>query len=172
MSLYEDWMKKAFSQEGRSIEAVWEEYLPRNRKSMIYPRRKVTKLEGTIAAVCVDNGQIVEFGQPLVRILPEKEETDESGRNQKILPHRDHMLLIDEAELREGKAYGKKTIRGDEFSCRGISPVILLSPVSFSAKFWGRARVFCFPVRQRALPPSLRDWIRCALKPRTSGGCI
>ena len=27
MSLYEDWMKKAFSQEGRSIEAVWEEYL-------------------------------------------------------------------------------------------------------------------------------------------------
>ena len=33
----------------------------------------------------------------------------------KILPHRDHMLLIDEAELREGKAYGKKTIRGDEF---------------------------------------------------------
>ena len=26
MSLYEDWMKKAFSQEGRSIEAVWEEY--------------------------------------------------------------------------------------------------------------------------------------------------
>ena len=32
------------------------------------------ELEGTIAAVCVDNGQIVEFGQPLVRILPEKEE--------------------------------------------------------------------------------------------------
>lgn len=83
----------------------------------------------------------------------------------KILPHRDHMLLIDEAELREGKAYGKKTIRGDEFFlARGISPVILLSPVSFSAKFWGRARVSCFPVRQRVLPPSLRDWIRCALK--------
>ena len=29
---------------------------------------------GTILAICVDNGQIVEFGQPLVRILPEKEE--------------------------------------------------------------------------------------------------
>lgn len=28
------------------------------------------ELEGTIEAVCVDNGQIVEFGQPLVRILP------------------------------------------------------------------------------------------------------
>ena len=37
----------------------------------------------------------------------------------KILPHRDHMLLIDEAELREGKAYGKKTIRGDEFFLQG-----------------------------------------------------
>ena len=32
------------------------------------------ELDGTIAVVCVDNGQIVEFGQPLVRILPEKEE--------------------------------------------------------------------------------------------------
>lgn len=32
------------------------------------------ELSGTIAAVCVDNGQIVEYGQPLVRILPEKEE--------------------------------------------------------------------------------------------------
>ena len=36
-----------------------------------------------------------------------------------ILPHRDHMLLIDEAELREGKAYGKKIIRGDEFFFAG-----------------------------------------------------
>ena len=75
MSLYEDWMKKAFSQEGRSIEAVWEEYLPKEQKIYEYILgEKVTKLEGTIAAACVDNGQIVEFGQPLVRILPEKEE--------------------------------------------------------------------------------------------------
>ena len=28
------------------------------------------ELDGTIEAVCVDNGQVVEFGQPLVRILP------------------------------------------------------------------------------------------------------
>ena len=40
----------------------------------------------------------------------------------KILPHRDHMLLIDEAELRAGKAYGKKTIRGDEFFLQGHFP--------------------------------------------------
>ncbi|MBR4284299.1 MAG: biotin/lipoyl-binding protein, partial [Anaerotignum sp.] len=28
------------------------------------------ELDGTIEEVCVDNGQVVEFGQPLVRILP------------------------------------------------------------------------------------------------------
>ena len=50
MSLYEDWMKKAFSQEGRSIEAVWEEYLPKEQKIYEYILgEKVTKLEGTIA---------------------------------------------------------------------------------------------------------------------------
>ena len=49
MSLYEDWMKKAFSQEGRSIEAVWEEYLPKEQKIYEYILgEKVTKLEGTI----------------------------------------------------------------------------------------------------------------------------
>ena len=81
----------------------------------------------------------------------------------KILPHRDHMLLIDEAELREGKAYGKKTIRGDEFFLQGHFPG---NPVVPGV----RARVSCFPVRQRALPPSLRDWIRCVLKtPYTPG---
>ena len=46
MSLYEDWMKKAFSQEGRSIEAVWEEYLPKEQKIYEYILgEKVTKLE-------------------------------------------------------------------------------------------------------------------------------
>ena len=33
----------------------------------------------------------------------------------KILPHRDNMLLIDEAELKDGIAYGKKKITGDEW---------------------------------------------------------
>lgn len=39
-----------------------------------------------------------------------------------ILPHRDDMLLIDEAELRDGTAYGKKYITGDEFFLRGHFP--------------------------------------------------
>ena len=39
-----------------------------------------------------------------------------------LLPHRDHMLLIDEAELIEGKAYGKKYITGEEFFLKGHFP--------------------------------------------------
>lgn len=40
----------------------------------------------------------------------------------KILPHRSSMLLIDEVELKDGVAYGKKTIRGDEFFLDGHFP--------------------------------------------------
>ena len=41
---------------------------------------------------------------------------------QKLLPHRDAMLLVDEAELREGKSYGKYHFRGDEWFFRGHFP--------------------------------------------------
>lgn len=41
---------------------------------------------------------------------------------QAILPHRDHMLLIDEAEVRDGVAYGQTTIRGDEWFLQGHFP--------------------------------------------------
>ncbi|MDO4530552.1 MAG: SEC-C metal-binding domain-containing protein [Bacillota bacterium] len=50
MSLYENWMEKAFSQEGHSVEAVWAEYLPREQKIYEYILgEKQDKLEGTIA---------------------------------------------------------------------------------------------------------------------------
>lgn len=39
-----------------------------------------------------------------------------------ILPHRDDMLLLDEAELIDGVAHGKKRITGDEFFLRGHFP--------------------------------------------------
>jgi len=39
-----------------------------------------------------------------------------------ILPHRDAMLLVDEAELRDGVAYGKIAIRGDEWFLQGHFP--------------------------------------------------
>lgn len=39
-----------------------------------------------------------------------------------ILPHRDNMLLLDEVELIDGKAHGKKKITGDEWFLKGHFP--------------------------------------------------
>lgn len=40
----------------------------------------------------------------------------------KILPHREDMLLLDEAECRDEIAYGYYKVRGDEFFLRGHFP--------------------------------------------------
>ena len=40
----------------------------------------------------------------------------------KIVPHRDNMLLLDFAELIDGKAFGKKLITGDEWFLKGHFP--------------------------------------------------
>ena len=40
----------------------------------------------------------------------------------KILPHREDMLLLDDAENRDGTAVGHYTVRGDEFFLRGHFP--------------------------------------------------
>ena len=40
----------------------------------------------------------------------------------KTLPHRDDMLLIDEAEIVDGKAHAKRKITGEEFFLRGHFP--------------------------------------------------
>ncbi|MBQ7370698.1 MAG: 3-hydroxyacyl-ACP dehydratase FabZ [Blautia sp.] len=40
----------------------------------------------------------------------------------KILPHRDHMLLLDEVENQNGTAVGHYTVRGDEFFLKGHFP--------------------------------------------------
>lgn len=40
----------------------------------------------------------------------------------KILPHRDNMLLLDDAENRDGTAVGHYTVRGDEFFLKGHFP--------------------------------------------------
>ena len=39
-----------------------------------------------------------------------------------ILPHRDNMLLVDEAVLDDGKARGRYTVRGDEWFLNGHFP--------------------------------------------------
>jgi 3-hydroxyacyl-[acyl-carrier-protein] dehydratase len=41
---------------------------------------------------------------------------------EKILPHRDGMLLVDEAELVDGVAHGKKIVRPEEWFLQGHFP--------------------------------------------------
>lgn len=41
---------------------------------------------------------------------------------QSVLPHRDEMLLVDEAVLKDGKACGRYHFRGDEWFFRGHFP--------------------------------------------------
>lgn len=53
----------------------------------------------------------------------------------KILPHRDNMLLVEEAEkIDDVTSKGRYTIKGDEFFYRDIFRAILLFRVLFSAK--------------------------------------
>ena len=40
----------------------------------------------------------------------------------KILPHRENMLLLDDAERIDGEAVGHYTVRGDEFFLKGHFP--------------------------------------------------
>ena len=50
MSLYESWIKKAFNQEGHSVDAIWADYLPREQKIYEYIiGEKVEKIEGKVS---------------------------------------------------------------------------------------------------------------------------
>lgn len=46
----------------------------------------------------------------------------------KLLPHREPMLLLDEAELVGDEAHGKITITGDEYFLQGHFPETRSSP--------------------------------------------
>ncbi len=75
MSLYENWMKKAFSKDGRSVDAIWENYMPKEQKIYEYIlREKVTKLEGTVGELAQRFGmtpeEIVAFVDGINDVLP------------------------------------------------------------------------------------------------------
>lgn len=81
MSLYENWMKKAFSQEGSSVEEIWEEYLPKEQKIYEYIiGHKVEKLEGKVSELAerfqMTAEQIVAFVDGINAALPEQIEMD------------------------------------------------------------------------------------------------
>ncbi|MBR4015963.1 MAG: SEC-C domain-containing protein [Anaerotignum sp.] len=77
MSLYKSWMDKAFSQEGRSIEAVWKEYLPKEQRIYEYILgEKVKKLEGKVSELAerfdMTAEEIVAFVDGINAALPKE----------------------------------------------------------------------------------------------------
>ncbi len=75
MSLYENWMKKAFSKDGRSVDEVWESYMPKEQKIYEYIlREKVTKLEGSVKELAqrfaMTTEEIVAFIDGINDVLP------------------------------------------------------------------------------------------------------
>ena len=68
MSLYENWMKKAFTPKGQSVDAVWDIYLPLEQKIYEYILgEKVQDMEYKISEIAVHSFQaaysVYEFFQ-------------------------------------------------------------------------------------------------------------
>ena len=76
MTLYESWMSKAFTKEGRSVDAVWDEYLPREQKIYEYILgEKVQNIEGTVGELAarfqMKPEEIVAFVDGINEVIPE-----------------------------------------------------------------------------------------------------
>lgn len=76
MTLYESWMNKAFNKDGKSVEAIWDIYLPREQS--IYEKilgQQITKVEGTVAQLAekydVTAEEMIAFIDGINEALPE-----------------------------------------------------------------------------------------------------
>ena len=89
MSIYEDWLAKAFTKEGRSVDAVWDVYLPAEQKVYEYIlENKVTNLSGTVTELGEKFNMSVEYMIAFVDgindILPEKYDVKKLDENSQI----------------------------------------------------------------------------------------
>ncbi|MFV0313767.1 MAG: SEC-C metal-binding domain-containing protein [Anaerotignum sp.] len=89
MSLYESWMEKAFSQEGRSQDTIWDDYLPKEQKIYEYiVGEKVKSVDGTVAELAERFGmtaeEIVAFVDGINEALPEKYDMESITETTKI----------------------------------------------------------------------------------------
>jgi Predicted metal-binding protein related to the C-terminal domain of SecA len=89
MSVYEDWIKKAFTDEGKSVEPIWNEYLPKEQKIYEYIlEEKVTEIKGTIKELGKKFDMSVEYMVAFVDgindILPNPYKMDELDDNSDI----------------------------------------------------------------------------------------
>ncbi len=62
MSLYENWLKQAYNDQGRSIKSVWDVYIPQEQK--IYEdilENKITNIKGTVLSLAEKYNMSNEF---------------------------------------------------------------------------------------------------------------
>ena len=74
MSLYSEWMDKAFTKDGHGVEEIWNDYLPREQKIYEYIiGEKVTEIKGTVKELGerfeMPNDYIVAFVDGIIEVL-------------------------------------------------------------------------------------------------------
>lgn len=89
MSLYESWMAKAFTKEGKSVDAVWDEYLPKEQKIYEYIiGEKAETLDGTVLELAerfsMTTEEIVAFVDGINEALPKTYEINSLDENSEI----------------------------------------------------------------------------------------
>lgn len=89
MSIYEDWLAKAFTKEGVSVDEVWNEYLPAEQKIYEYIlSEKVTEIHGTVTELSERFNLSVEYTIAFVDgindILPKKYDVKKLDENSQI----------------------------------------------------------------------------------------
>lgn len=89
MSIYEQWLSKAFTKEGRSIDAVWDVYLPAEQKVYEYIiGEKVSKLSGTISELAERFNMSIEYAVAFVDgindVLPNPYDINSLDENSQI----------------------------------------------------------------------------------------
>ena len=89
MSIYEQWLSKAFTKEGRSIDAVWDVYLPAEQNVYEYIiGEKVSKLSGTISELAERFNMSIEYAVAFVDgindVLPKPYDINSLDENSQI----------------------------------------------------------------------------------------
>ena len=89
MTLYENWMNKAFSKDGKSMEAVWDDFLPKEQKIYEYILgEKVNVLEGAVSELAFRFGvtaeEIIAFIDGINEALPKPYDMNELEENSSV----------------------------------------------------------------------------------------
>ncbi|MCI8342742.1 MAG: SEC-C domain-containing protein [Firmicutes bacterium] len=89
MSIYENWLKRAFTPQGKSVDAVWNEYLPKEQAIYEYIlEEKVTEIKGSVDELAerfnITAEYAIAFVDGLNDILPNPYKIDELDEKSQI----------------------------------------------------------------------------------------